>query len=227
VTANLATEAVQIPVWADVLAISIGSAQGAAFTANCRERRIDILGVCILGTIAGLGGSVLRDVQLGVVPVMLTNNAYLIAALVAALIGMLAQRLFARVDTAILVLDAVSVGLYVAIGVTKALWLGFPPVPSVFVGVAAGVGGSALRDVILGSRVVLLEVGTLYAVAALAGALGLLAALAAGLPAALAALVCVLTTTVTRVLALVFGWTLPEQRPLTRAALPPIRVRRR
>jgi uncharacterized membrane protein YeiH len=65
-------------------------------------------------------------------------------------------------------LDALPVGLYTTIGMTRALSIGLPLLPAMFVGVTADVGGSALRDMLLAQPVAMLKVGTLYAVAAIA-----------------------------------------------------------
>ena len=77
--------------------------------------------------------------------------------------------MFRRLDPIITVLDALTIGLFGAIGTTKALALGLPEVPAVFVGVVSAVGGSILRDVLLNLPIALMHVGSLYAVAAGAG----------------------------------------------------------
>ncbi|MGF0313343.1 TRIC cation channel family protein [Rhodococcus sp. IEGM1428] len=58
----------------------------------------------------------------------------------AALGGMLLERMFSKIDGVVIALDAMTVGLYAAIGMTKALGNGLPVVPSIFIGVAAAVG---------------------------------------------------------------------------------------
>lgn len=60
-------------------------------------------------------------------------------------------------------------GMFAAIGVSKALSLGVGDVGSLVVGVLAAIGGGVLRDVILDRPIAVLHVGTLYAVAACAG----------------------------------------------------------
>jgi len=67
-----------------------------------------------------------------------------------------------------------------------------------FVGVTAAVGGSALRDMLLAMPVAMLKVGTLYAVAAIAGTIALAVSLACGAHVHVAAAVCVLVTTAVR-----------------------------
>ena len=83
--------------------------------------------------------------------------------------------------------------------------------------ISTAVGGSILRDLLLSVPIALMQVGSLYAVAALVGATSLVVLAALGVPAIVAAVVCVALTFVVRVLAVLFHWTLPEQRPLRRA----------
>jgi uncharacterized membrane protein YeiH len=203
-----------IPLWADLLAVGIGSLQGALFAAQFRDKRLDWLGVAIIGIATGFGGGLLRDLLLNVPLAPLQSNWYLIVATGAALIGMLLERLFHRLRKVITVLDALTIGLFGAIGTTKALSVGLPPVPAIFVGVLSAVGGSVLRDLLLTIPIAIMQVGSLYAIAAFAGAATLVILSVLGVDVLVAAVVCVVVTFGVRVLAVLFKWSLPEQRPL-------------
>ena len=205
-----------IPLWADLLAVGIGATQGALFAAQFRDRRLDLLGVAIIGIATGFGGGILRDVLLAEVPAALTSNWYLIVATAAALLGMLLERLFSRLGPLVTVLDALTIGLFGAIGTTKALSAGLPEVPAVFVGVLTAVGGSILRDLLLNRPIALMHVGSLYAVAAILGCSTLVVMVTLGVPVLLAAAVCTAITFGVRVLAVLFNWSLPEQRAITK-----------
>lgn len=205
-----------IPLWADLLAVGIGSLQGALFAAQFRDRRLDLLGVAIIGIATGFGGGIVRDVLLGQVPAALESNWYLPVATGSAMIGMLLERLFHRLRHLITALDALTIGLFGAIGTTKALALGLPEIPAIFLGVVSAVGGSILRDVLLNVPIALMSVGSLYAVAALFGSASLVLLVALGADILLAAAVCVALTFAVRVLAVLFKWTLPEQVALRR-----------
>jgi len=208
-----------IPLWADLLAVGVGSLQGALFAARFHDRRLDWLGVAIIGIATGFGGGLLRDLLISEVPAALQSNWYLPVATASAIVGMLAQRLFSRLGGVITALDALTIGLFGAIGTTKALSLGLPPVPAVFVGAMAAVGGSILRDLLLTLPIAIMQVGSLYAVAAMVGASSLVALVAAGVDVFLAAVVCVVVTFGLRILAVLFNWSLPEQRGIDRIRL--------
>jgi uncharacterized membrane protein YeiH len=201
-----------IPFWADLLAVGIGSLQGAMFAAQFRDRRLDLLGVAIIGIATGFGGGLIRDILLSEVPKALQSNWYLPVATGAALVGMLLERIFSRLSKLITVLDALTIGLFGAIGTTAALAAGLPEVPAVFVGVLTAVGGSILRDLLLGMPIALMHVGSLYAVAALVGATSLVVLVNLGVAIPIAAIVGVVLTFTVRVLAVLFRWSLPEQR---------------
>lgn len=203
-----------IPLWIDLLAVGIGSVQGAAFAAQFRDRRLDLLGVAIIGIATGFGGGIIRDVLLNQVPLALQSNWYLPVATAAALLGMLLQRVVHKLGVTINVLDAVTIGMFGAIGTTKALALGLPVIPSIFVGSVAAVGGSILRDLLLNLPIAIMQVGSLYAVAAIVGTSTLVVLDALGVEVFAAGLVCVIVTFGVRVLAVAFHWTLPEQRHL-------------
>lgn len=206
-----------IPLWADLLAVGLGGLQGALFASGFQgERRLDLLGVAIIGILVGMGGGLIRDMLMGVPPATLQSNWYLLTAAGAAFLGMLLANALNRANTIIVVLDAFAIGLFGAFGTTKALGLGLPVVPAVFVGVVAAVGGSILRDMIMGLPVALMHVGSLYAVAALGGCIAIAVLQAFGVSATLAAIIGILVTALIRILAVVFDLSLPEQRMLHR-----------
>ncbi|MFC9918867.1 trimeric intracellular cation channel family protein [Agromyces binzhouensis] len=203
-----------IPLWADLAAVGIGALQGAMFASRIKEHRIDLLGVALIGIIVGLGGGLLRDLLLNQLPAAMRSNWYLVVATAAALVGMLLIRIFDRLNSLIIALDAITIGLFAAIGTTKALASGLPEVPAVFVGVVSAVGGSILRDVTLNLPIALMHVGSLYAVAAGAGTTLLVTLVLVGANILVAAIACVIVTTVIRLLSVRFGWSLPEQRAI-------------
>lgn len=207
-------ETFTIPLTADLIAVGVGSLQGAMFAAGFK--RLDLLGVALIGVACGIGGGLLRDILLGVSPVAFSNDLYLVVASGAAIIGMLLARALQRVDPVVTVLDAMSIGLFGAIGTTKALAAGLPVVPALFIGTIAAVGGGALRDVLLNLPIAVMHVGSLYAVATLIGVSVLTGLVAFGVPVVLAGSVCVIVTAAVRLLAVRFGWSLPEQRAISR-----------
>ncbi|MDH6533090.1 putative membrane protein YeiH [Aurantimicrobium minutum] len=210
----LIAEPLDLPEWVNGLAIGVASVQGATYASGFRDRKLDLFGVAVIGIATGLGGGFLRDLLLNRLPVALTENWYILVAIVAALLGMLLARMFRRVDWMITVLDALALGLFAALGTTAALVSGLPFVPSLFVGVITAVGGGFIRDVLLNMPISVMHVGSLYAVAAAAGSLALLLCNEANIGLEISVPLCISVTVVLRLLAVRFGWSLPEQRML-------------
>ena len=206
-----------IPLWADLLGVGLGGIQGAMFASGFQgQRRLDWLGVAIIGIMIGMGGGLIRDLLIGQPPATLQNDWYLITAGGAALFGMLLAGVFNRINTFIVVLDAAVIGMFGAFGVSKALGFGIPPVPAVFIGVCAAVGGGVLRDVLMGLPVAIMHVGSLYAVAAGVGCTAIVVMHGFGVSITVAAVIGIVVTAVIRVLAVIFDVSLPEQRRLYR-----------
>ena len=205
----------QVPLWIELLAAGLGGLQGALFAAGLRDRRIDVLGVIVIGLTVALGGSLLRDVVLNQPPVVIWVNWYLLVAAASAILGMALQPLLARADGVITVLDAVVMGIFGAIAASKALSLGVGVAGALVVGVIGAIGGGMLRDVLLNLPISFLHVGTLYAVAAGAGVGTFIILVALQTPVPIAGLVCVAVTTLVRLAAVFFGWRFPEQRAVT------------
>jgi uncharacterized membrane protein YeiH len=201
-----------IPLWAELIATGLGGLQGALFAAGFRDRRIDVFGVMVIGIGVALGGSLLRDVLLDERPAVVWSGWYLPVAAASALAGMVLQAVIRRVGWAVNVLDAVVIGTFGAIAASKALSLGVGAVgAAVMIGIIGAVGGSILRDVLLGLPIAFLQVGSLYAVAAGAGAVAVVLLIAVGTPVPVAGLISLTVTAVIRLCAVHFDWTLPEQ----------------
>lgn len=205
-----------VPLWAELLAAGLGGAQGALLAAEHRHQRIDLLGVLVIGLLVALGGSLLRDVVLNQPPVVIWANWYLLVAASGALVGMVVQPLLSRVGWPLVLLDAIVMGMFGAIGASKALSLDVGPVGAVVVGVIGAIGGGILRDVALNLPFSFLQVSTLYAVAAGAGVTVLVVLDSFAVPVLVAGIVCIVVTTAVRVAAVVFDWTFPEQIPFRR-----------
>lgn len=201
----------EIALWIGLLAAALGGLQGALFAARQSTGRIDVLGVIVIGLITALGGSLLRDLLLDVPPVVIWMNWYLVVAGAAALLGMLLRPIIARASWPIVLLDAVVMGLFGAVGASKALSLGVGVAGALVVGIIGAIGGGMLRDMVLALPVSFLHVGTLYAVAAGSGVATLIVLAHFGVEIPIAGLACVGVTVAVRLAAVIFGWRFPEQ----------------
>lgn len=144
------------------------------------ERDSDLFGVTLLGVITALGGGVIRDSLLGIVPPLLfVDPTYLLVSAVTGLVVFFVARSFrvfyalekAHIDRITNVFDAIGLGVFSVLGVRAAQTAGYGMYAlfCVFLGVVTGCGGGLLRDVMTGSMPVILY-KRIYAVASLCGA---------------------------------------------------------
>ena len=181
------------------------------------KKRMDLLGVIILGVITAVGGGILRDLILGITPPLAFRDP--LCAIVATATSVLLfipwlrhrlmhnQRLF---DTALHIMDSVGLGVFTVMGIWNAM--AFDPDRStfllVFVGVLTGVGGGMIRDVLAGNMPFIL-VKYVYACASLVGALAC-ALLWKFLPSYVAMSIGMLLVLIIRLLAAHYHWNLPH-----------------
>jgi uncharacterized membrane protein YeiH len=176
---------------------------------SAARKRMDLFGVFFVAFVAALGGGSIRDALLGATPVFwLLEYEHLGAILLAALCVALFKAPVLRATRLFLLADAVGIGAFTVIGLTKGLAAGVLPPFAVLMGVLTSIAGGLLRDILCGDPPVVLR-KEVYAVACLVGGAAWFpmesitgSTEAAGISTA-AIIVAI------RVLALRFGWNLP------------------
>ncbi|RJQ74645.1 trimeric intracellular cation channel family protein [Pseudonocardiaceae bacterium YIM PH 21723] len=196
----------------------LGTAVFAASGALAAVRsRLDILGVVILGMTTALGGGIVRDVLLGVhPPTTLTQGRWLAVSGAAGLIVFFFHNQLARLTklrSGVLVADAIGLGLFSTTSTTIALAYGAPVYSACLIGMTAGVGGGAMRDVLL-RQVPLVLQKEIYALAALAGAMVVAVGHWLHLPQDLVIPIGAVLATGLRIVAMWRGWHAPIARNL-------------
>ena len=144
------------------------------------KKRLDLLGVIVLGTITAVGGGVLRDILLGILPPsMFKNSIYVMIAFLTAVIsfyiGIFAIKRIKQKGVKYYILitffDAVGLGVFTVVGTNTAIANGFGENAflSIFTGVITGVGGGIIRDIIANTMPFIMY-KDLYASSAIIGA---------------------------------------------------------
>jgi len=173
------------------------------------NRRPDVVGMTILAGATALGGGIIRDVLMGRTILMLRDMNYLLVIVASAVLtALFPQRLY-RKERFFLYFDAVGLGVFSAIGAGVAYSQGMNIVSVVFVACITGAGGGVIRDVLLGEMpLVLYREVYVLAVAVGSGVMLLVRALGA---AELAGFLTAMgVTTVIRILAIRYNWSLPR-----------------
>lgn len=145
------------------------------------ERKLDILGMIVLGVTTAVGGGMFRDLILGKTPPMLfINPIYSLVAVITCSVFIIAYRYFVKLAgskyygyilKSMTVLDAIGLGIFTVVGANVSIGEGFGDNIFLcsFVGVMTGVGGGLVRDVLANRTPVILK-KEIYAVASIVGA---------------------------------------------------------
>ncbi len=129
-----------------VLAFALSGIMEAA------RKQFDLVGVVMIGAVTAFGGGTLRDVLLDRRPFFWVEQEFWVWALI--LVGLTLPFFFranhiALTEKAILIPDAVGLGIFAAGGTHLALVAGMSPLIAVLMGVITAVAGGVLRDVLV------------------------------------------------------------------------------
>lgn len=173
------------------------------------KKKMDILGVVTLGIITAVGGGILRDIIIGVVPpTAFRNPAYTLIAIAVAVLAFfpfVSRKI--NLDHFIWILaDSIGLGAFTMIGVSSGtafnnLFL------EVFLGVLTGVGGGVIRDICSGD-IPMIFVKHFYACPCIIGAI--ICAILNRYDPDLAIVVGFAVILILRLLAAKFKWHLPK-----------------
>lgn len=152
----------------DLVGIFVFAVTGALVAVR---KELDVFGVIVLALATGLGGGFIRDVLIGAVPpAALQDWRYLLVPVAAGLIAFWFHPALGRLEKTINVFDAAGLALFAVAGALKALDFGLGPLPATLMGLATGVGGGMVRDLLTSRVPVVMQRGELYAIPAAAGA---------------------------------------------------------
>lgn len=183
------------------------------------EKKMDILGISILGLTTAVGGGVIRDLILGITPpATFQNPIYAVIAIITAIIVFTpyVQRIFEKnpiyYERVMLIMDSIGLGVFTVVGINAAYTTGYEDniFLLVFVGVVTGVGGGVMRDMMAGDRPYIF-VKHFYATASLIGAASCIIIWNI-FGQAIAMLVGTIVVVVLRFMAAKFRWSLPKAR---------------
>jgi len=193
---------------ADLAGIFVFAAEGAL---AAMRGNLDLLGLMVLSFATALCGGIARDLLIGAVPPNAIRDwRYAAVAFTAGTLTYLVHAFDPSLPTRGLVtLDAVGLALFAVAGTEKALDFGISPFMAVLLGAITAVGGGVVRDVLLAQIPAVLRVD-IYATAALAGSLILVAGRKAGLPPTASAVVGGTACFAIRMLAVWQHWQLPN-----------------
>lgn len=184
------------------------------------KKKMDLLGVLVLGLVTAVGGGIVRDMIIGHLPPASFQDPMnallaLATAFVAFVIGMIVSAKKTSLHSALwnqalLLSDAFGLGAFTVLGIqgVQAQTDYEGTAILLFVGVITGVGGGLLRDIFAGNVPYIFR-KHVYATASIAGACAYLLLQKTGYRG-FAAITSMLLVVLLRVLAAHFEWNLPH-----------------
>ncbi|MCX6412758.1 MAG: TRIC cation channel family protein, partial [Actinobacteria bacterium] len=159
------------------------------------------------------GGSLIRDILIGNTPPEALRHWYYIAMVGLAIVVIIAfGREIARLSYSLFILDALTMGLFAAVGAQYAITFHLPALTAIFVGSFAAVGGGVAASLLLREVPLIMRPGPPYALAAVAGTL--VYVVLADYLGGLAAIACVIVVFSIRVIAQRMGLRTQPIRPI-------------
>ncbi|UCG38703.1 MAG: trimeric intracellular cation channel family protein [bacterium] len=173
------------------------------------QRRMDLLGVVILGVVTAVGGGTLRDVLLGSIPPFcFKDETYFYLSIGVALAVFFFHRSLNFLHRPLLYFDALGLGTFLVIGTGKALAYDAGFLVAVMMGVMTATAGGLVRDV-LSDQVPFILQKEVYATACIFGGIVYYILYRVGLPDSTTAVIAALVVIVIRIVAIHRKWSLP------------------
>jgi uncharacterized membrane protein YeiH len=178
------------------------------------QGNLDLIGVMVLAFATALGGGIIRDLLIGAIPpASLRDWRYAALAFGGGVVAFFLHNVVQAVPgNLLMILDAGGLALFAIAGTEKALEYKMDGFIAILMGTITGVGGGAVRDVLLAQvpKVLRAEV---YATAALLGSLCMVSCMKLKMSPAWSAIVGGTVCFLLRVLSVWRHWNLPTAMP--------------
>lgn len=179
------------------------------------RQKLDAIGVCAVAGLTAFGGGTLRDLLLDRRPffwVEHTELLWLIFGLAILSISFMRTRHMALTQRAVLIPDAIGLGLFCATGTQLAIAMDMPALIAVLMGVISAIFGSVLRDIVCNEIPQVFADHQPYALCAFTGGWVVVGLTWLGFPAWIALIGAATFATVFRLAALWLNWRIPQWR---------------
>jgi uncharacterized membrane protein YeiH len=163
--------------WISMVAVAVSAISG---TLESGERRMDAVGVTVVGLATALGGGTMRDLLLNRPVFWVIHPAYLYSAFLGVLLTFVLARLVYLPVKLFVIPDAIGLALFTVVGAQVALDMHYSWLVAVMMGVVTAVFGGVMRDIFCNTLPLIFMPGFLYAAASFSGALGFIGLQALG-----------------------------------------------
>jgi uncharacterized membrane protein YeiH len=189
----------------DLLSVFVFALVGARVAA---DRGLDYGGIALVAIVASVSGGTLRNIFLGLKPILITDP-WVIGSIVAAVAITLSVRRVTKIGKTLLIMDTLGLAIATASGVQLAHNFNSPWYATIILGVITAVTGGLLRDVLCQLEPVLLHRETI-ATSSLCGAIAFVALIALDVEASVATLIGGVVVVLVRMLSIQYNLNLPK-----------------
>jgi uncharacterized membrane protein YeiH len=189
----------------DLLSVFVFALVGARVAA---DRGLDYGGIALVAIVASVSGGTLRNIFLGLKPILITDP-WVIGSIVAAVAITLSVRRVTKIGKTLLIMDTLGLAIATASGVQLAHNFNSPWYATIILGVITAVTGGLLRDVLCQLEPVLLHRETI-ATSSLCGAIAFVVLVALNVEASVATIIGGVVVALVRMLSIQFNLNLPK-----------------
>jgi uncharacterized membrane protein YeiH len=189
----------------DLLSVFVFALVGARVAA---DRGLDYGGIALVAIVASVSGGTLRNIFLGLKPILITDP-WVIGSVVGAVAITLSVRRVTKIGKTLLIMDTIGLAIATASGVQLAHNLNSPWYATIILGVITAVTGGLLRDVLCQLEPVLLHRETI-ATSSLCGAIAFVALVALNVDTSVSTIIGGVVVALVRTLSIQFDLNLPK-----------------
>jgi uncharacterized membrane protein YeiH len=189
----------------DLLSVFVFALVGARVAA---DRGLDYGGIALVAIVASVSGGTLRNIFLGLKPILITDP-WVIGSVIGAVAITLSVRRITKIGKTLLIMDTLGLAIATASGVQLAHNLNSPWFATIILGVITAVTGGLLRDVLCQLEPVLLHRETI-ATSSLCGSIAFVALIALNVDVSVATITGGVVVALVRALSIQFDLNLPK-----------------
>ena len=189
----------------DLLSVFVFALVGARVAA---DRGLDYGGIALVAIVASVSGGTLRNIFLGLKPILITDP-WVIGSVIVAVAITLSVRRVTKIGKSLLIMDTLGLAIATASGVQLAHNLNSPWYATIILGVITAVTGGLLRDVLCQLEPVLLHRETI-GTSSLFGAVAFVALVGFNVEVSIATIIGGVVVVLVRMLSIQFDLNLPK-----------------
>lgn len=112
------------------------------------SKKLDPFGALFIAGVTAIGGGTLRDILLNVPVFWLQDTVPLLTIILGVIITIVFRKKIVTINRTLFIFDTIGLGLFVAIGMGKALEAELDPIQAIMIGTITAVFGGIIRDIL-------------------------------------------------------------------------------